>query len=123
MSARRQRPPWNNWSRFGCVSLEARRQSESCRSADTPSGTSLTTALDDCGPASCVRKTADSLEPPRYCCSGKVLLITWLSYCFQEKLIIAPQAGNSSLPENVDTCIRPVRLREHGGVLDGAGAP
>src|SRR6266704_269768 len=93
MSARWQRPPWYNWSKLGCVSLEARRQSESCRSVDAPSGISLTTALEDCGPASWVRKTADSLEPPRYRCNGNVLLMTWPSYCFQEKLIIAPQSG------------------------------
>src|SRR2546429_3662630 len=93
MSARRQRPPWYNCSKLGCVSFEARRQRESCRSTDAPSGISLSTALEDCGPASCVRKTADSLEPPRYRCKGNVLLMTWPSYCFQEKLIIAPQVG------------------------------
>src|SRR5438046_8756237 len=88
MSARRQRPPWYNCSKLGCVSFEARRQRESCRSTDAPSGISLSTALEDCGPASCVRKTADSLEPPRYCCKGNVLLMTWPSYCFQEKLML-----------------------------------
>src|SRR5215472_1373593 len=88
MSAMRQRPPWYNWRRLGCVSLEARRQRESCMSAEAPSGTSLITALEDCGPASCVRKTADSVEPPRYRCKGNALLTTWPSYCFQEKLIL-----------------------------------
>src|SRR5215467_1169724 len=88
MSARRQRPPWNNCSKFAWLSLEARRQSESCMSADAPSGTSLIAALEDCGPASCVRKTADSVEPPRYRCKGNALLTTWPSYCFQEKLIL-----------------------------------
>src|SRR6266576_3577422 len=100
MSARRQRPPWYNCSNWGCVSFEARRQRESCR-----------------------RKTADSLEPPRYRCKGNVLLMTWPSYCFQEKLIIAPQVGEFLPPLNAGTCIRPAGYpRERGGVLDGAGS-
>src|SRR6516225_9094690 len=110
MSARRQRPPWYNCSKLGCVSFEARRQRESCRSTDAPSGISLITALEDCGPASCVRKTADSLEPPRYRCKGNVLLMTWPSYCFQEKLIIAPQAGEFLPPLKASKCMRPVGL-------------
>src|SRR5215831_12391201 len=116
MSARRQRPPWYNCSKLGCVSFEARRQRESCRSTDAPSGISLTTALEDCGPASCVRKTADSLEPPRYRCKGNVLLMTWPSYCFQEKLIIAPQAG-----EFLRKQVHATSRTERAGALDGAG--
>src|SRR2546430_13550126 len=69
--------------------------------------------------SSCVRKTADSLEPPRYRCKGNVLLMTWPSYCFQEKLIIAPQVGEFLPPLNAGTCIRPAGYpRERGGVLD-----
>src|SRR6266513_866942 len=124
MSARRQRPPWYNCSKLGCVSFEARRQRESCRSTDAPSGISLSTALEDCGPASCVRKTADSLEPPRYRCKGNVLLMTWPSYCFPEKLIIAPQVGEFLPPLNAGTCIRPAGSpTERGAVLAGAQSP